>query len=64
MRFQRQAETVNAHVLTEPIQTQDGEVLAVSGDWLVHHEHGEISLWKADRFSGNFQPIDSSNPNQ
>jgi hypothetical protein len=63
VRFQRQTETVNACVLTETIQMQDGKVLAVPGDWLVHHEHGEYSFWKADRFTNSFESIDSSNPN-
>jgi len=61
MRFKQKLKAVDARTLSETIQTEQGEVLAEAGDWLIRNHNGEYSLCKADAFTDCYEPLDGPN---
>lgn len=58
MRFREKSKQVDAFRLSEPLKTEQGDVIADAGDWIAL-EDGQQVIYKAEMFAAKYEAVQS-----
>ena len=61
MRFREKQTEIDAWQLNAPLKTDDGNVIADTGDWIAIIS-GQQIIYKANEFTERYEPIHTDNP--